>query len=264
MDIKSLSLIGKDVFTEVLRFKNSYNVKEKIKRGASGDVTYVIDRLAEDIIISNFKSFEIPLNIVSEECGILDLQGGSNTRVLIDPIDGSKNAINGLPFFCSSIAIADGKSIGDIYLAYIINLSNGDEFWAQKNKGAFLNGKPIHTHKAPNIGNIFYESQRPALELPLFLNLFSLASRARCYGSLALSLSYMAQSAASLFICPFMSRSFDFAAAYLIAKEAGAIVTDLKGNNIETLETGLDKCTNLLAAANDKIHKKTLDALNNN
>ena len=86
---------------------------------------------------------------------------GGGKKVLIDPIDGSKNAIAGIPFYCTSIAVAGGNTIGDIGLSYIVNLINGDEFWAEKDKGAFLNGERIYAQKNNELYLVAYEAQSP-------------------------------------------------------------------------------------------------------
>ena len=147
MKIEVLRNIGKKLLREISLIKQGRPLsKIAIGIGASGDKTYPIDRVAEEIIISGLEKSGESLTIVSEESGVKDIKGGGK-KVLIDPIDGSKNAIAGIPFYCTSIAVADGDTIGDVELAYVVNLINGDEFWAEKDKGAFLNGEGIFTQK---------------------------------------------------------------------------------------------------------------------
>src|SRR3990172_8473854 len=62
--------------------------QKAIGTGAGGDRTFPIDRIAEDIILSEFESSGLPVSIVSEECGLKELNGGGR-KILIDPIDGS-------------------------------------------------------------------------------------------------------------------------------------------------------------------------------
>ena len=91
--------------------------------------------------------------------------------------------------------------------------------------------------------------------------LLSMFDRVRCFGSTALDLAFLAQGALSVFVVPCPSRSFDFAAGYLLVKEAGGIVTDLKGDSIEDVEIGVKKSTPLLAAANVKLHTRAMECL---
>ncbi|MEW6067585.1 MAG: inositol monophosphatase family protein [Nitrospirota bacterium] len=260
MKIKLLKNIGKRLLNEI----PSVNREEKIVigRGASGDKTYRIDKTAEDIVISSLEESGEGLTIVSEEVGVKDINGGGK-KVLVDPIDGSRNAIAGIPFYCTSIAVVDGNTIGDIELAYVINLINGDEFWAEKNKGAFLNGKRITTQRDDKFYLIAYEAQSPQKDIPRIMQLLAKSRKTRCLGATALDLSYLAAGAISVFVTPAPSRSFDFAAGWLIVKEASGIFTDLKGNTIDDTEVSLKRSTPLLASGNKSLHEKALKLLRN-
>jgi myo-inositol-1(or 4)-monophosphatase len=229
--------------------------------GAGGDRTFLIDRMAEDLIISELESSGLPLSIISEEYGLKEINGGGKT-VLIDPIDGSKNAISGIPFYCTSIAIAEGNTIGSVAVAYVVNLINGDEFRAEKGKGAFLNNARISTQKEDEFRLVAYEAQVPGRDIPRILPLLALSHKTRCLGATALDLAYLACGAVSVFVCPSPSRSFDFGAGWLLAKEAGAVCTDMDGRTVDTVELGLRKSAPLLASANQSLHDRALQVLN--
>ena len=258
MNIPLLKSIGKHLLQEIPSLQKTNKTVFGI--GAAGDKTYHIDKVAEDIILSHLQESGQPLTVVSEEIGIKEF-GGGGKRVLIDPVDGSRNAVSGVPFFCMSIAIVDGDTMGDIELGYVINLTNGDEFWAEKNKGAFLNNQRITTQKDDIHYLTAYEAQNPSRDIPLIMPLLALSRKTRCLGATALDLSYLACGAISIFITPAPSRSFDFAAGLLIVKEAGGIVTDLKGGSVESIEVSLKKSTSLLAAGNRLLHEGALHAL---
>jgi myo-inositol-1(or 4)-monophosphatase len=93
--------------------------------------------------------------------------------------------------------------------------------------------------------------------------LISLCNRARCFGSTALDMAFLAQGAVSALIVPSPSRSFDFAAGYLLVREAGGIVTDLDGREIDQVKIGVERSTPLLASANEEVHKKALEVMHN-
>lgn len=258
MEIKKLRNIGTRLLKEIPLLKKV--TKTAIGTGASGDKTYPVDKIAEDIILSGLDKSGEALTIVSEEIGIKDIKGGGK-KILIDPIDGSKNAISGIPFYCTSIAVADGNTVRDIELAYVINLINGDEFWAEKGKGAFLNGERISTQKDDEFYLIAYEAQTPRKDIPRIIPLLAESRKTRCLGATALDLSYLAYGAISVFITPSPSRSFDFAAGWLIVKEAGGIFTDIKGKPIDAIEVSLKKSAPLLASGNERLHEKALRLL---
>lgn len=258
MEIRILRGIGERLLKEIPLIKKA--TKTAIGIGASGDKTYPIDKLAEDIILTGLDESGEALTVISEEIGKKDIKGGGK-KILIDPIDGSRNAVSGIPFYCTSIAVVNGNTVGDIKLAYVVNLINGDEFWAEKGKGAFLNGEKITAQRDDNFYLIAYEAQSPHEDIPRIIPLFAESRKTRCLGATALDLSYLACGAISVFANPSLSRSFDFAGGWLLVKEAEGIFTDIKGNPIETIEVSLKKSTSLLVSGNKRLHEKALRLL---
>lgn len=260
MNINDLRAIGRILSREIPAATLAPGRKNAIGVGASGDKTFPVDSLAEEIITAGLKALQEPFTIISEEMGILELQGGG-ARVLIDPVDGSKNAVAGIPFYCTSIAVADGDTLGDVRLSYVINLSNGDEFWAERGSGACLNGRQIHTQKDDIFSLVSYEAQVPGKDIPAIMPLLSQSRKTRCMGATALDLAYLASGAASVFVTPSLSRSFDFAGGWLLIKEAGGVITDTSGAQIESVRLDLEKSSSLLAAGNLELHGKALALL---
>lgn len=261
MKIENLRKIGRELFFEIGETRLRPFSSEEIGKGASGDRTFPIDKKAEDIVIGHLESLREPLSIISEERGILETNGGGGQRVLVDPVDGSKNAVNGIPFYCTSIAVADGNTIGSISMAYVLNLLTGDEFWAERGKGAFFNGERISVQQDDQLHLVAYEAQTPKDDIPRIMGLLGGARRARCLGSTALDLAYVAYGAVSVFVNPFPSRSFDFAGGWLLVKEAGGVCTDREGNSLDRVEIGLAQSTPLLAAGNGRLHEKAMNLL---
>ena len=255
MKIDILRIIGRKLLKEISSQKKVS--KTIVGIGASGDKTYQIDKLAEDIILFGLEKSGDSLSIISEEAGIKDIRGGGK-RVVIDPIDGSRNAITGIPFFCTSIAIADGDTVGDIELAYVLNLISGDEFWAEKGKGAFMNGERISSQGDEVFSLVAYEAQLPRKDIPRIMSLIAEARKTRCLGATALVLSYLARGSMSIFVNPSPSRCIDFAGGWLIVREAGGMFTDLEGALIDNVRLGLKKSTSLLVSGNKKLHEKAL------
>lgn len=258
MNINSLKEIGRQLLQKISKFNKIS--KTPLRVGASGDKTYPIDKFAEDIIVKYLEKTGEPLTIVSEELGIKEISGGGK-RILIDPIDGSKNAISGIPFYCSSISILDGNTINDIQSAYVINLVNGDEFWAEKGKGAFLNGKKITTQQDDIFYLTAFEAQSPGNDIQKIIPLFSFSRKVRCFGAIALDLAYLASGSISIFTSPSPSRGIDFSAGLLIVKEAGGIASDLNGKALENIEIGIHRSTTLLVSGNEKLHEKALQLI---
>ncbi len=260
MRIEDLRKIGARLLLEIPGLRRSPDLKEALGTGAGGDKTFPIDRRAEEIIIAGLEACGVPCTIISEEAGLLDIRGGG-VRVVIDPVDGSRNAVSGIPFYCSSIAVGPGETMADISLAYIINLLTGDEFWAEKSSGAWMNGSLISTQKDDIFSLIAFEAQVPGNDLPRIIPLVSHSRKTRCFGSTALDLAYLSSGAVSVFVSPSPSRSFDFAAGWLLVREAGGIVTDLDGSEISGVPLGLKRSAPLLAAGNRQLHQRALELL---
>ena len=232
-------------------------------RGAGGDKTFPVDRWAEDIILSALERVHADgesFTLISEELGIKKFGDGKKV-VLVDPIDGSNNAKSGIPFFASSIALLDGDRIADLAVGYVINLAVGDEFHAVRGAGAYKNGKRIKTAAADSITIVAYETSNPPADIPRLMPLFTQARRTRCFGSVALDLSYVASGALSLLVIANPARSFDYAAGMLILQEANGVITDLDGNGIGAITVGLDRTVPLIASANERLHALALKAL---
>ncbi|MBI4697378.1 MAG: hypothetical protein HY758_00255, partial [Nitrospirae bacterium] len=246
--------------SEIISHLDELRKANSLCKGAGGDTTNPIDKRAEDIVLEEVEKINEPLTIVSEECGIKTIKEGG-LKLLLDPIDGSRNALSGVPLFSTSIAVVDGATVGDTLLGYVINLISGDEFWAIKGGGSFCNDKPILAQQDGEFRVIAYEAQSPKTDIPKILPLLGMFRRARCFGSTAIDLSLLAQGSISVFTTPSPSRSFDFAAGYLLVREAGGIITDLEGNSIAGTHAGVEKASPLLASGNEELHRKALEVL---
>ncbi len=260
MRIEDLRNIGSILYRELKPLRHEFLSEESTGRGAGGDKTFLIDKKAEDIIIEKLKELKEPLSIVSEECGLIELNGGGS-MVLIDPIDGSKNAITGIPFYCTSIAVADNDTVGSIRMSYVINLLTGDEFFAEKGKGAFMNNKKIERVLKKRIKIVAYEAQNPGSDIPRIMGLIKESKRTRCLGATALDLCYVACGSIDVFVSPSPSRSFDFAGGWLIVKESGGIFTDMDGRELHEMSLGLKNTSTILASGNRDIHRIALELL---
>src|SRR3954452_19901950 len=105
-------------------------------RGEGGDMTMAIDQAAEDAIFAELEALGVGVTAVSEERGLVPVAGGGPVHVVIDPIDGSKNAKRLIPFYGVSIAVAGGPTMADVEFGYVSGLSPGEEWWARRGQGA--------------------------------------------------------------------------------------------------------------------------------
>lgn len=161
-------------------------------------------------------------------------QIGEGYAFIVDPIDGTSNFMRGYRASCISVALAQGgvPVMGVVYNPYM-----QETFYAQRGKGAFLNGEPIHTSdRTLEQGLILFGTApyREELSLKSFevaYRYFSRAEDLRRSGSAAIDLCALACGRAEFYfelvLCP-----WDYAAGALIVEEAGGIVSDLEGNPV--------------------------------
>ncbi len=213
-------------------------------QGEGGDMTYVIDRAAEDAIFAELDALGLPLTAVSEERGELALNGGGPTRVVIDPVDGSLNAKRGLPFACVSIAIASGERMADVEIGWIAELAPagpeggepGDarDWWAVRGEGACLAGDPLARLEPGPLEILGLETARPTLLAQQTDAIAGLeARRVRALGSVAMTLCHVAAGHLDAMISLRPIRSVDAAAAQLIVTECGGSVAFPGGDRLD-------------------------------
>jgi len=226
-----------------------------LRIGADGTPTEKIDEVAENAALGVLEKDGRSMRFVSEELGEKIIGSEPEFTFILDPIDGTFNAVNNIPFFCVPIAIGD-SDLSDTRYGYVKNLVNGDIYTAEKGKGAFLNGKKIHVSNNSELSelSVISYSQRPHA-LPI--NNHNVR-RVRVYGCAALELCYIASGIFDAFIdMRNMLRITDIAAAKLIVEEAGGRVTDWSG---DPLSTPLDVRQRVnMVASNGKAHDKLLE-----
>jgi myo-inositol-1(or 4)-monophosphatase len=249
------------VRAEMARFPEPADRAVPTGRGEGGDITLVIDQAAEDAIFREFEALELPMTVISEERGHVDLNGGGRTRVVVDPIDGSRNAKRGIPAYSVSIAVADGPAIGDVEFAFVHDLALGEDWHAAPGEGAFLNGKRLPPLPSdPELEILALEIIHPELVVKSADAIAATgAQRLRALGSFALALCWVAggryDGLATLSTC----RSVDFAAGQLIVSEAGgAVAMPDAGGEVATTSLDLATRTRVLAAANPEMLERLL------
>jgi myo-inositol-1(or 4)-monophosphatase len=220
--------------------------------GEGGDRTLLIDRECEDAAFAELErlaSAGASFVAVSEERGEVEFGAGGETRVVIDPIDGSLNARRTLPAHSFSIAVASGPSMADVEFGYVYDFGAGEEFAAARGEGATLGGRQIEVAADdPKLELLGVEAAEPGRLLPLIEALEGSVYRLRVVGSIAISAAYVAAGRLDGMISPRPCRSVDAAAAQLIVREAGGVVS-FDERALEEASLGLDARYEMAAAA---------------
>jgi myo-inositol-1(or 4)-monophosphatase len=206
--------------------------------GVGGDDTTAIDAAVERAVVARLDSAGDSFTLVSEELGVRppqnesdsqraidsdsDSQPARETWVVLDPIDGSINAKRGLPFFSLAVAVADGGTMDDVRFGYVYDFATGDEWTAERQGGARLNGEPLAGEPPKNrIEILALEATRTDLVARHTPPLVGLVHRLRVFGSLALSLCHLADGRVDAVCSLKAARSVDIAAAQLLVRERG-------------------------------------------
>ena len=239
------------------------------KIGADGTPTHKIDEYAEDAAIKVLEESGKSLILISEEIGMIKIGNEDAEAVLImDPIDGTTNAIKNLPCYGFSLAIAplngddDLKNIKltDISIAFVKNIPTGDTYLAVKDRYATKNGNPINVSeveeaKKATVSTYLYRSSRD------MNNLYSNVRRMRIMGSIAIEMCYLAEGIYDVFLDTQAVRVLDIAASQLIIKEAGGYITDLNSKVLSSQVDLLEKTT-IVATPNKKLQENIITLLN--
>jgi len=232
--------------------------------GAGGDISRNIDIVAEKTVIDYLKEIGFECTVLGEECGQVELSDNPKGFVIMDAIDGSANAVRGVPFFCSSLAFATKNKLSSITDGVITNLSNGETYWASKNKGSFFNNERIKVHKEDPIYKIIGINTSGATSdlMKRLQPIFENHNHTRHFGANALEMALFARGLMDVFIdLRDKIRIQDIAAGYLIVKEAGGLLLDA---DLKPLDADLSYETRVsfIAAANQKILDEIMSQIN--
>jgi myo-inositol-1(or 4)-monophosphatase len=205
--------------------------RETGTRGEGGDRTLEIDAAAEEAVFRRLEALHADGHrfvALSEERGRIDF-GGGPVRVVIDPLDGSKNAKRGLPHHALSLAVADGPTMADVRFGFVHDFGANEEWTASLGEGARLNGEPLDPAAGERrVGGklelLGIESADPRWVRDSAEELAETAHRLRAIGAIAVSLCQVAAARLDGMVTLRRCRAVDVAAGQLIVREAGGVV----------------------------------------
>lgn len=207
--------------------KDGFEVRQK----GFHDLITDADIAAEEAILNVIKKSFPEDDVLAEESASHDSLTGNRTWI-IDPIDGTTNFAHDFPVYCVSVALwVDQKP----KVGVVIEVTRDEEFTAVAGEGAWLNGKSIHVSKTETPRDGFVGTGFPYDDLSLvdsYLGLFKILMKElqgiRRPGSAAFDLCCVACGRFDGFY-EYSLHIWDLAAAALIIKEAGGVITDWKG-----------------------------------
>jgi len=216
---------------------------EKLQVSKKGPRDFVTktDKRVENIIIEELSKTKKNYSFLSEEIGSIKNKDEENIWI-IDPIDGTINFLHGIPHFAICIALQTKK---EIVSGLIFDPIKDEMFFAEKNKGSYLNNQRLRVSKKNTLDECLFSSNHEGVKFSNF--------NMRYTGCTALDLAYVAAGRLDGFFDNGVN-IWDVAAGSLMVQEAGGIVNDLNSFNNNSIN---------IRASNDGINDKMIENLKN-
>lgn len=239
---------------EILR--EGYEKDHQINYKGTIDLVTEIDHASEQFLLSEINRQFPGHSFLAEESGASETQ--SDHLWIIDPLDGTVNYAHGVPIFSVSIAYA---LKGQVILGAVYDPMRNEMFSAERGKGSWVNGRALKVTEVSDLQKGLMVTGFPYEAWHIIPNNFDLYARlgkmtqgVRRLGSAALDLCYVAAGRLDGYWELYV-RAWDIAAAGLIAEEAGALVTNTKGdlNYLASPQS--------VVAANPVLHAKLFEQL---
>ena len=210
---------------------------EKLQVSKKGPFDFVTktDKHVEKILIEELSKIKKNYSFITEETGIIKNNDKENIWI-IDPIDGTTNFLHGIPHFAICIAL---QSNDEIVSGLIFDPIKDEMFFAEKDKGAFLNNQRLRVSKKNTIDECLFSSNHEGVKFS-DLNM-------RYSGCAALDLAYVASGRLDGFFHNKINL-WDVAAGEILVKEAGGIVNDIHEFDVNRIDIKASS-----AAINDKM-----------
>ena len=272
--VKMMSKIGINVLVEISKeirnavrpFLGSSEGGRIVGISFGEDHTRLIDQIAEESVVKYLKRNGISCILIGEEGGVQEIGENPKRYLIVDAIDGTTNAVRGIGFASSALAFASKDNLKDIKAAAVMNLFSGELYVAERNKGAWRNGKRITTSKTLDLKNsVISVDLSPITErVSTIIPVMKTARRVRSLGSASLEICYVASGMLDAHLdMRGMIRTFDFAAAMLILQEAGGVFDLLEVDDKDEIPLTRLRRFSIIAAANRELHSQIISLIQN-
>ncbi len=227
---------------------------KKIDYKSEANLVTHIDKAAEKMILRRIKRRFPDHAILAEES---KPHGNSRYKWIIDPLDGTTNFAHTFPVACVSIAV---EKDGEVILGGVFDPFRNESFFAEKNCGAYLNGKRIRASKVSTLKESLLCTGFPydrRMYAGPYLKIFG-GFMVRCHGirrtgSAAIDICYVACGRFDGF-WELKLNPWDTAAASLICREAGGELSNFRGKPYSIYDQEA-------LASNGLIHQEMLKVL---
>lgn len=233
---------------------NSISHIQKVSYKGDINLLTEIDQQVEKLIVENVLAKFQDHSILAEESTPIQ---NSAYKWIIDPIDGTTNFVHSFPVCCTSIAC---EFNGDLIMGGVYDPFRNELFFAEKNKGAYLNDSLIQVSQNQSIDKSLMATGFP-YDRKYFIDYYLRYMKAmmirshgvRRMGSAAIDLCYVACGRYDGF-WEFKLNPWDLAVGVLLVQEAGGKVTDMSGGEFDLYGSEV-------VASNQLIHQEMIDIL---
>jgi myo-inositol-1(or 4)-monophosphatase len=204
---------------------------ESVEIKGLNDLVSYVDTSAEKMIVEELAKLKSDAGFIVEENTATTK---NEFNWIVDPLDGTTNFVHGIPCYAVSIAL---EHKGEILAAIVYEINRDECFYAEKDKGSFLNGNPIRVSARKNLSESLIATGFPIYNFEKMEN-YSKALHyfmkhthgVRRIGAASVDLCYLACGRVDAFF-EYNLKPWDVAAGALIVKEAGGTVCDFSGGN---------------------------------
>jgi histidinol-phosphatase len=226
----------------------------RVMRKADRTPVTQADQEAEAAIVERLRPAFPDVGFLGEEFGA---QGSQSRRWIVDPIDGTKNFVRGIPYWATLLALEED---GDVTLGVVHSPATGELYWARRGQGAWVDGAPLRVSPVDRLGDAMLVHSSLNLLRPLdggrcwdgFVRLVERTDRQRGFGDY-FGYTFVLRGQAEIMLEADV-KPWDIAPFKVLFEEAGGRFTDLAGQ--PTIYSG----TSL--ASNGRLHAEALALLN--
>ncbi|MBQ9530877.1 MAG: inositol monophosphatase [Eubacterium sp.] len=215
-------------------YKSAGSDLDIIKKGSNVNLVTKYDKLIQEFLIEELTKIIPDAHFMCEE-GDEKKELSDDFCFIIDPIDGTTNFIKGFQHSAISVGLTKDK---ELYIGVVLDPDRNNIYYAQKGKGAFLNGERIFAsdesieNSLVLFGTCPYEHEFAHKTFDLAEKLFLRSIEVRRAGSAALDICYVAAGKAD-FYYELILRPWDWVGATVILQEAGGIAKTADGKDID-------------------------------
>jgi len=211
------------------------------------------DHAVEQAIVRRLRRGFPDIGVLGEEFGA---EGSQERRWIVDPIDGTKNFVRGIPHWATLLALEEE---GEVTLGVVHAPATGDLFWARRGEGAFANGVRLRVSAVERLAAAtllhsslsYLRALRPGGYWDGFLRLVDATERQRGFGDYY-GYTFVLRGQAELMLEADL-KPWDLAPFKVLFEEAGGRLTDFEGR--PTIYSGT------VLASNGRLHEAALALL---